>query len=141
MEIDCHGNTGNKNCTKPLGDALDSICRKLKHAELTLACPFATKIVRDVAGVVTHRNDAEEDEVQPVFLPPNFSMRALYLEWIRERGWDPVKTCRHLQRFKTIREWVCSKGFLKLKLKLTRRSRTLIQQLEQRLFRDLLSRQ
>ena len=82
MEIDCHGNTGNKNCQKPLGDAPDSIRWKLKHAELTLACPFATKIVRDVAGVITHQNNAEDDEVQPVFLPPNFLMQALYLEWI-----------------------------------------------------------
>ena len=111
MNIPKHKNTGNNNRQKPLAATLASARKKLKWAEENLACPFATKIVRDMAGVVTLRNDAAEGDVKHIFLPPNTTMRGLWLDWVRERGWDPIKTCKNRQIFKKKDEWEMSKGF------------------------------
>ncbi|EJK60747.1 hypothetical protein THAOC_18847, partial [Thalassiosira oceanica] len=111
LEIRNHGNTGNSNRTKPLGDALESIDQKLQFTADNFACPFATKVVKDVAGTVTHRNAETEEGQQPVFLPPNFSKRECYLSWVFSRGWDPVKTCKHRQIFKRLNDWVPLDGW------------------------------
>ncbi|EJK57849.1 hypothetical protein THAOC_22069 [Thalassiosira oceanica] len=111
LEIPNHGNTGNSNRTKPLGDALESIDERLQWMANNFACPFATKVVRDVAGMVTHRNAETAEAVQPVFLPPNTSMRETYLSWVAARGMDPVKTCKHRQKFRKKDEWMLRDGF------------------------------
>ena len=49
--------------------------------------------------------------MQPVYLPPNTSLRGIWLEWVRARGWDPIKTCKHRQIFEKKYQWVHSDGF------------------------------
>ena len=91
---------------QPLTGALESAKNKIKRAAENLACPFATKIVKDIAGVTTFQDDAGEDGEQLIFLPPNTTMRGMWLDWVRGRGWDPIKTCKSKQSFKKIDEWM-----------------------------------
>lgn len=111
MKIPVHKNTGNKNREKSMQEAKDSARNKLTWAAENLACPFATKIIRDIAGHVSHRNTANENEQEPIFLPPNTTRRGMWLEWVRGRGWDPVQTCKHRRIYKKKEEWTLSPGF------------------------------
>ena len=106
MEMPKQKNVGNMNRRKPLMESISSIRKKLTWAQDNLACPFATKLVRDVAGLVTLRNNGADDEDDLVFLPPNTTMRGMWLDWVRERGWDPVQTCKNRRIYKSKRDWV-----------------------------------
>ena len=110
LQIPLSKNTGNQNRRRPLAGALDSARNKLKWAADNLACPFATKIVKDMAGLTSLRYNPTDDSEQLVFLPPNATVRGLWLDWVHERGWDPVKTCRSSQIFAKKEDWVRSPG-------------------------------
>merc|ERR1711966_352209 len=71
----------------------------------------ATKIVRDVAGVKSLRFATENDEKDLVFLPPHATIRGIRLDWVRERGWDPVQTCKNRRKYKRKDQWALSPGF------------------------------
>ena len=111
MEISTSKLMGNTNRRKPLLEALGSIRKKLTWAQDNLACPFATKIVRDVAGVKSLRFATENDEEDLVFLPPHATIRGMWLDWVRERGWDPVQTCKNRRKYKRKDQWALSPGF------------------------------
>ena len=98
-----HQNAGNHNRQKPLREALDSVAEKLTWAQENLACPFATKIVKDMAGLVSLRYDSE-DENALVYLPPSATKRGLWLDWVRSRGWDPIQTCKNRRIFEKKRQ-------------------------------------
>ena len=108
MEIPKNKNTGKRNRIKPLKNALKSAQNKLKWAAENLAYPFAKQIVKDVARLMSHRNNARDDEGQLVFLPPNTTMHGLWLDWISERGWDPLKMCRNCQIYRKKDKWTRS---------------------------------
>ena len=111
MDIKKHGNSGKNNRQKPLLSTLASVRAKLTQAKIKLACPFATKIVTDMAGGVSFRGASSDDEDEIVYLPPNATKRALWLEWVRERGWDPVQTCKNRRKYKRKNEWDFAPGF------------------------------
>ena len=104
MEMPKQKNIGNMNRRKSIMSSFSSMRRKLTWAQENLSCPFATKLVRDIAGVMTLRNNGADDEDAPVFLPPNTTMRGMWLDWVRERGWDPVQTCKNRQIYKSKRD-------------------------------------
>ena len=60
---------------KPLTDALESARDKIKLVSENLACLFATKRVKDIAGGTAFWNDASEDWEQLIFFPPSSTMR------------------------------------------------------------------
>ena len=65
------------NIRKPLVESIKSVRQKLTWAQDNLACPFAKKLVKDVAGVITLQNNGGDDEDNLVFLPPNTTKRSL----------------------------------------------------------------
>ena len=111
MDIPKHKNTGKSNRKNPLKNALESARNKLKWSAENLACTFATKNVKDVAGLASLRNNSRDDGEKLVLLPPNTTMRGLWLDWIRERGWNPLKTCRNRKIYRKKDEWTRSRGY------------------------------
>ena len=110
-EIKKYGNSGNKSRQKPLLSILPSVRAKLTQAKIKLACPFATNIVTDMAGGVLFRGASSNNEDETVYLPPNATKRALWLERVRECGWDPVQTCKNRRKYKSKNEWDLAPGF------------------------------
>jgi hypothetical protein len=61
MHIPKCRNQRNNNCQKPVQDTIDSATRKLQWVADNLACPFKTKIVRDMAGLTSLPQTADKD--------------------------------------------------------------------------------
>ena len=40
-------------------------------------------------------------------------MRGMWLDWVRERGWDPVQTCKNRRKFRKKEGWETSPNFYK----------------------------
>ena len=91
MDIKKHGNSGKKSRQNSLLSTLVSACAKLTRAKIKLACPFAPKIVTDMAGGVLFCGASSDNKDHIV---------ALWLEWVRERGWVPVQTCKNRRRYR-----------------------------------------
>ena len=62
---------------------------------------------------MSFRYDNNENDDDLVFLPPSTSMRGMWLDWARERGWDPVQTCKNRRKFRKKEGWKTSPIFYK----------------------------
>ena len=102
-----HGNTGKRNIDKDKEKAYNEIIETLGNLQENRSMPFATLIVKDVAGHSSLRDDNDY-----VFLPPSFSKRQCYLEICCRSGWKPAWTDKGKCKFKPIHEWQPRDGFV-----------------------------
>ena len=71
------------------------------------ATPFAARIVRDVAGHSSLRDDNEF-----TYLPPTFSKRQRYLKLCCDSWWKPVWKDGSKCKFMPMGDWVLEKFFI-----------------------------
>ena len=93
-----HGNTGKKNRSKPHLEAFQNLKERLTRLQNTQTTKHATRMVRDETGYISARGDDELD-----YLPPHFSMRDDWCQWIKERHWTFTKKCKSKQIFGRIK--------------------------------------
>ena len=100
IEIKKRRNSGNKRRQKLLLSTLASARAELTQAKIKLACPFATKFFTDMAGGVPFHEASSDNEDDIVYVPPNGTKQAFWLEWVLKRGWDPFQTYKNRRKHK-----------------------------------------
>ena len=83
-----------------------NIIEILQDLQDNRATPFATRIVRDIAG---HSYIRDNNEF--MFLPPTFSKRQCRLKICYDSGWTPVWKDRSKCKFMPMGDWNPRKGF------------------------------
>ena len=95
-----HKMTGKRNARAPHEDAYADLRKRLQKMMDEDGVPFATRMVRDEAGYLSTRNDGEA-----IYLPPSFTKRKDYIDWVKGRGYAPKKLCRGKQKFAPMADW------------------------------------
>ena len=98
-----HSNTGKKGSTSAKGKHMKEVYDSLHSffAELTSeAAPFATRIIRDRAGLNTR-----DDDPNDVSLPPSMTKHRCYAKWCYDNGWIVKKKSRSLTIYEKVKNY------------------------------------